>query len=152
MKLLIVALLLFSLSATAVFAQDQLDDPWKAFSRWIQMVKDAEQTYKNRNGHYGDLATLRKAHLLDELVFEAGPSSPAKGKTNANFVRKQTVFKVTVSNNGEHFRAVIGNWCASTIVADDRGYERYGKELNNCPPVRLPLQDGPEGPIISVAR
>jgi len=68
MKLLIVALLLFSLSATAVFAQDQLDDPWKAFSRWIQMVKDAEQTYKNRNGHYGDLATLRKAHLLDELV------------------------------------------------------------------------------------
>ena len=152
MKLLIVALLLMSLSAPSVFAQDQLEDPWKAFSRWIEMVKGAEKAYRNKSGRYADLATLRKAHLLDELVFESDSSSAAKGATNANFVRKQTVIKVTVSNNGQHFRAVIGNWCASTIVADDRGYERFGTELNNCPPVRLPLQDGPDGPIISVAR
>ena len=152
MKLLIVALLLFNLTAPSIFAQDQLDEPWKAFSRWIEMVKGAEKAYRNKIGRYGDLASLRKAHLLRELVFESDSSSAAKGATNANFVRKQTVFKVTVSNNGQHFRAVIGNWCASTIVADDRGYERFGTELNNCPPVRLPLQDGPDGPIISVAR
>lgn len=152
MKLLTLALLLFNVSAPAMFAQDQLDNPWRTFSSWIQVVKGAEQSYKNRNGHYGDLAALRKAHLLDKLIFESDSSSGVRRKTDAYFVRKQTVFEVTVSNNGQHFRAVIGNWCASTIIADDRGYEQYVSELNNCPPVRLPQQDGPDGPIISIAR
>ena len=69
-------------------------------------------------------------------------------------VRKRTMFQVTVSKDGQHFRAVIGAKCASVIVADDRGNERYGgmSDIISCPPVRLPLLDGPEGPIISVAR
>jgi len=118
------------------------------------MVKGAERDYKNKNGRYGDLAALRKAHLLDRLVFESDSSSDASGKADANFVRKRTMFQVTVSKDGQHFRAVIGAKCASVIVADDRGNERYGgmSDIISCPPVRLPLLDGPEGPIISVAR
>src|SRR5438874_11091899 len=55
-------------------------------------------------------------------------------------VRKRTMFQVTVSKDGQHFRAVIGAKCASVIVADDRGNERYGgmSDIISCPPVRLP--------------
>jgi hypothetical protein len=154
MKSLTLVLLIFSVFAPTVFAQDQSEDPWKAFSRWIEMVKAAERDYKNKNGRYGDVAALRKAHLLDRLVFESDSSSGATGKADANFVRRRTVFQVTVSNDGQHFRAVIGNWCASGIEVDDRGYGFYEGMIDkiSCPPVRLPLLDGPEGPIISVAR
>jgi len=154
MKWLTVAVLIFSVFAPTVFAQDQSEDPWRVFSRWIEMVKGAERDYKNKNGRYGDLAALRKAHLLDRLVFESDSSSDASGKADANFVRKRTMFQVTVSKDGQHFRAVIGAKCASAIVADDRGNERYGgmSDIISCPPVRLPLLDGHEGPIISVAR
>ena len=161
MKRLTVALLLFSVFGSTVFAQsgEPSEDPWTVFSGWIEMVKGAERDYKNKNRRYGDLAALRKAHLLDRLVF--GSDSLAgfslllgsSGKVDSNFVRKRTVFQVTVSKDGQHFRAVIGAWCASAIVADDRGNERYGgmDDIISCPPVRLPLLDGPEGPIISVA-
>jgi hypothetical protein len=156
MKRLTVALLLFSVFGPTVFAQsgEPSEDPWAVFSGWIEMVKGAERDYKNKNGRYGDLAALHKAHLLDRLVFESDSLAGASGKADSNFVRKRTVFQVTVSKDGQHFRAVIGAWCASAIVADDRGNERYGgmSDIISCPPVRLPLLDGPEGPIISVAR
>src|ERR1700686_4028792 len=154
-KRLPVALLLFSVLGPAVFAQSGVpsEHPWSVFSGWIEMVKGAERDYKNKNRRYGDLAALRKAHLLDRLVFESDSLAGASGKADSNFVRKRTVFQVTVSKDGQHFRAVIGAWCASAIVADDRGNERYGgmDDIISCPPVRLPLLDGPEGPIISVA-
>jgi hypothetical protein len=158
-KSLTVALLVFSVFTPTVFAQtvesdEQAEHPFRVFSAWIEMVKGAERDYKNKNGRYGDLAALRKAHLLDRLVFESDSSAGASGKTDSNFVRKRTVFQVTVSKDGQHFRAVIGAWCASGIVADDRGNERYGgmSDIISCPPVRLPLLDGPEGPIIAIAR
>ena len=74
MKWLTVAVLIFSVFAPTVFAQDQSEDPWRVFSRWIEMVKGAERDYKNKNGRYGDLVALRKAHLLRRLVFESGSS------------------------------------------------------------------------------
>ena len=153
MKWLTVALLLFSVLAPTVFAQDQSEDPSRAFSRWIETVTAAERDYKNKNDRYGDLAALRKAHFLDRLVFESDSSSGASGRVDANFVPKHTLFQVTVSADGHHFRAVIGVNCTSTMVeVDDRGNPRYGMERISCPPVRLPLVDSPEGPTISVAR
>ena len=148
MKRLTVALLLFSVFGPTVFAQsgEPSEDPWAVFSGWIEMVKGAERDYKNKNRRYGDLAALRKAHLLDRLVFESDSLAGASGKVDSNFVRKGTVFQVTVSKDGQHFRAVIGDF-ARAIVADDRGNEQLISYL----PVRLPLLDGPEGPIISVA-
>ena len=149
MKRLTVVLLLFSVFGPTVFAQSGVpsEDAWTVFSGWIEMVKGAERDYKNKNRRYGDLAALRKAHLLDRLVFESDSLAGASGKADSNFVRKRTVFQVTVSKDGQHFRAVIGEWCARAIEADDMGNE----QLISCPPVRLPLLDGPEGPIISVA-
>src|SRR5260370_15125618 len=154
MKWLKCALLIFSVFSPTVFAQDESeDDPFRVFTRWIEMVRGAERDYRNKNGRYADLAALRKAHLLDRLVFESDSSDPSV-KADANFVRKRTVFQVAVSNDGQHFSAVIGNWCTSTMVkVDDRRKGKYGmSETISCPPVRLPVLDSPEGPIISVAR
>src|SRR6266496_6833949 len=124
MKWLTVAVLIFSVFAPTVFAQDQSEDPWRVFSRWIEMVKGAEKDYRNKNGRYGDLAALRKAHLLDSLVFESHSSAGASGIVDANFVPKRTLFQVTVSADGQHFRAVIGVKCSSTMIeADDMGTE-----------------------------
>ena len=107
-----------------------------------EMVKVAERDYKNKNGRYGDLSALRKAHFLRNLVFEAGSSADARAKAQANFVPKSTLFQVTVSEDGQHFRAVIGEKC--TVSADDRGDE--GSECYHCGPLHpLPdLKDSPE--------
>ena len=156
MKRLTTALLVFSVFGPPVFAQsvesaEQAD--FRVFSGWLGMVKGAEKDFKNKNGRYGDLVALRKAHLLRSLVFESDSSAVANGKLDANFVPKRTLFQVTVSADGQHFRAVIGVKCTSTMIdADDTGYVRYGvSDAISCPPVRLPLLDSPEGPIISVS-
>src|SRR5207244_10591090 len=47
MKSLTVALLLFSVFAPAGFAQDHSEDPWRVFSRWIELVNGAEEDYRN---------------------------------------------------------------------------------------------------------
>jgi hypothetical protein len=107
------------------------------------MVKGAETDYKNKNGRYGNLATLRKAHLLRSLVFESGSSAAPKGKSQGNFVPKDTLFQVTVSGNGQHFRAVIGDNCAS-LNADDTG-----ASVGAQPPVIRDFQDSPEGLIFA---
>ena|ERR1700733_6484240 len=109
MKRLTVALLLFGVFGPTVFAQSGVpsEHPWSVSSGWIEMVKGAERDYKSKNRRYGDLAALRKAHLLDRLVFESDSLAGASGKVDPNFVRKRTVFQVTVSKDGQHFRAVI---------------------------------------------
>src|SRR5260370_6168160 len=122
MKWLKVALLIFSVFAPTVFAQDESeDDPFRVFTRWIEMVRGAERDYRNKNGRYADLAALRKAHLLDRLVFESESSDPIV-QADANFVPKRTVLQVAVSNDGQHLSAVTINWITTTIVAvDDTG-------------------------------
>ena len=149
MKWLTVAVLIFSVFAPTVFAQDQSEDPWRVFSRWIEMVKGAERDYKNKNGRYGDLAALRKAHLLDRLVFESDSSSDASGEADANFVRKRTLFQVTVSEDGQHFSAVIGEHCAR-VDADDMG--QGGSWCCHCESDHLlpDFEDSPAGPIIAI--
>ena len=150
MKWLTVAVLIFSVFAPTVFAQDQSEDPWRVFSRWIEMVKGAERDYKNKNSRYGDLVALRRAHLLRRLVFESGSSVGARGKAQANFVRKSTLFQVTVSEDGQHFSAVIGEYCAR-VDADDMG--QGGSWCCHCEsPYLLPdFEDSPAGPIIAIA-
>src|SRR5262245_43922279 len=91
-KRVTVALLVFSVFTPAVFAQsvealsfEQAQHRLRMFSGWLEMVKGAERDYKNKNGRYGDLATLRKAHLLRSLFFESGSSAAPKGKSQDNF-------------------------------------------------------------------
>jgi len=140
-----------NVSTPTVFAQSgEQTDRQRIFSGWLEMVKSAESVYEEKNGRYGDLTALRKAHLLRSLVFESGTSAAPKGKSQDNFVPKGTLFQVTVSANGQHFRAAIGDKCVS-ISASDRGRKgssppRYFLEILRD------IQDGPDGPIISVAR
>ncbi len=84
--------------------QTDLQELW---SGWLQKVEGAERDYKNKNGRYGDLAALRKAHLLRSLVFEPCSSAGASGKARVNFIPKSTLIQVTVSEDGQHFDAVI---------------------------------------------
>jgi hypothetical protein len=157
MKTVTVALLVFSVFAPTVFAQcvepmslEQNQHRIRVYSTWLEVLKSAESVYKEKNGLYGNLAALRKAHLLRSLVFESGSSASARGKAQGNFVPKGTLFQVTVWADGQHFRAAIGDKCVS-VVSYDPGRKgssppRYGLEILRD------IQDGPDGPIISVAR
>ena len=82
-------------------------DLQKLWSGWLQKVEGAERDYKNKNGRYGDLSALRKAHLLRSLVFEPCSSAGAAGKARVNFIPKRTLIRVTVSEDGQNFDAVI---------------------------------------------
>ena len=138
-----------NVSTPTVFVQSsEQTDRQRIFSGWLEMVKGAERDYKNKNGRYGDLAALRKTRLLHSLVFESGSSAAPNGRSQATFVPKSTLFQVTVSSNGQHFRAVVGDKCV-TVDADDT--QVYLLEVLPGRAIR-DFQDGPEGPIVSVAR
>lgn len=68
--------------------QTDLERVW---SGWLRKVESAERDYKNENGRYGDLAALRKAHLLRSLVFEPCSSTGASGEPKANLVPPQHI-------------------------------------------------------------
>jgi hypothetical protein len=111
MKRLTVALLLFAIFASTVFAQSDehaKKDRHRVIAGWLAMIKTAETKYKGKYGRYGDLADLRKAHLLDALVFESDSSAGTHSNVGANYVPKSALFQVTVSEHGQHFRAVVG--------------------------------------------
>ena len=158
MNRLTVALLVVSVFTPSVFAQsvqwvesgEQHEHRFRILSDWLEMVKGAERHYKNKNGRYGDLAALRKAHLLDGLVFESDSSAGVSGKVDTKFVPKRTLFEVTVSEHGQHFTAVIREYCVN-VNADD-----MGGEWSVCccwsPFLHRDFDDSPEGPIIAIAR
>ena len=155
MKRLTVSLLVFSVFTPTVFAQsvesvEQAEHRLRIFSGWLEMVKGAERDYKNKNGRYGDLVALRRAHLLRSLVFESGSSAGARGKAQVNFVRKSTLFQVTVSEDGQHVSPVIGEHCAR-VDADDMG--QGGSWCCHCGSRHLlpDFEDSPAGPIIAIA-
>ena len=82
-------------------------DLQRLWSGWLRKVEGAERDYKDKNGRYGDLAALRKAHLLGSLVFESCSSTNASGEPKANFVPKSTLIQVTLSEDRQNFHAVI---------------------------------------------
>jgi hypothetical protein len=152
-KRLTIVLLAFSVLTPSVFAQtvesvEAAEHRLRLFSAWLTIVKGAEQDYKNENGRYGDLAALRKAHFLRKLVFESDSTGPSD-KAQAKFVPKRTLFQVTASEDGQHFRAVIGEKCLN-VNADDMG--REWSMSCGSPILHRDFEDSPEGPIISVAR
>ena len=124
-----VALLVFGVFTPTVFAQcvetmsfDQAHHRLRMFSGWLEMVKDAESVYKEKNGRDGNLAALRKAHLLRGLVFESDSSAAPKGGSQDNSVSQDTRFQVTVSANGQHFKVVIGDMWVGVSGADETGF------------------------------
>ena len=136
MKRLTVALLLFSVFAPTVFAQSaEQEERDKIFSAWREIVSGAERDYKNKNGRYGDLAALRKAHLLRSLVVESC-SSAASGIATGNFVPKSTLIDAVVSADGQFF---------FVMILEHSG-RCFGPPMYNLMP---DLQDSPEGPMIA---
>jgi|SRR5215472_2999043 len=133
-------------STVAPFVEQR--DRLTEFSAWLEMVKGAERDYKNKNRRYGDLAALRKAHLLRSLVFESGSSEGSTSCTaEANFVPKSTLFQVTVSADGQHFGALIGDQCVS-VNTDDMGVE-WSTSCYASPLLHRDFQDSPEGLIFA---
>jgi hypothetical protein len=82
-------------------------DLQKLWSGWLRKVEGAEEDYKNKNGRYGNLADLRKAHLLRSLVFEPCSQVGTDRKAKANLVPKTTLIQVTVSADGQRFDSAI---------------------------------------------
>ena len=117
-------------------------DLQRLWSGWLQKVEGAERYYKNKNGRFADLGALRKAQLLRSLVFEPCSSAAASGKAKPNFVPKSTLIQVAVSEDGQHFDAVIVDGTGHCHVP----LKRF------VPPPDFPLQrdfdDSPEGPIL----
>jgi hypothetical protein len=135
-----------NVSTPSSFAEQK--DRLSVISAWREMVKSAERDYKHKNGRYGDLAALRKAHFLRGLVFESCSSEGASRKARANFVPMSTLIQVTVSEDGQHF---------DLAIVDDPGHcwrPVYLLEVLPGLPGRKirDFEDSPEGPIISVAR
>ena len=154
MKWLTVAVLILGTFLATVFAQPEPMEPatrdrLRALSGWLRLIRPAENKYKSQHGVYGDLAALRNAHLLDALIFESDSSAGTHSEAEANFVPNGTIFQVTVSEDGQHFRARIREGCVS-VEANDTGSLGSGF----CLPSRAfprDLNDGPEGPIIVIS-
>ena len=120
---------------TPIQTAQEADRQKRVRSGWLRKVEDAERDYKNKNGRYGNLAALRKAHLLRSLIFEPCSSTGADGETKVNFVPKSTLIQVTVSGDGQHFDAVIV----------DGARHCYGP----LEPIIMPdFEDSPEGPTL----
>ena len=153
---------IFASTASAQSARQATKDRLKLFSGWLEIVNKAERNFKATHGRYGDLDDLRKAQLLDALVFESDSSAGDHGTTSCPKTCAWVGnWLLTVSSDGRSFRAMIGVGCMS-LQADDTG--DIGEESMGCrppmlsppdrfPPSPFPLplpQDGPEGPIIVV--
>lgn len=112
-------------------------DVQKLWSGWLRKVEGAEKDYKNKNGRFGKLADLRKAHLLRSLVFEPCSSASANGKAKTNFVPKTTLIRVTVSEDGQQFDSVIV----------DGGENCYRPQQHRAPQLPSPIYwDSPPTP------
>lgn len=145
MKRLTVALLMLALLTPPVFAQSvEQRKRLRAFAGWLVIVRGAENNYKAKHGRYGELTDLRNAHLLDALVFESDSSSGTQDESETNFVPQSTLFQVTVSEDGQHFRAAI----ADDLFCVGRSADESGGGSGYCHRQVLP-QDGPEGPIVA---
>jgi len=148
-KWLTVVVLIIGAFSSTVFAgcadaKQLLND---RFRLWLQFVTVAESQYKSTHGHYGDLTDLRKAHLLDQLVFESDSPASGHGESAFNYVPKTTSFQVIVSGEGQHFKALIQEPSVSVDI-DEMGY--WSINGISCGPTRLPLLDSPAGPIIAI--
>lgn len=111
-------------------------DLQKLWSGWLRKVEGAEKDYKNKNGRFGGLDDLRKAHLLRNLVFEPCSSAGANRKAKANFVPKTTVIQVTVSEDGQRFDSVVV----------DGGERCYRPQNHPAPPQQPIYWDSPPTP------
>jgi type II secretory pathway pseudopilin PulG len=148
-KTLTVALLILGIFASTALAQSGeqvMKDRRQVFRGWLGTVRAAEDKYKSKHGRYGDLTALREAHMLD-LVFES--DEPTETGPVTNLVPKSTHFEVTVSGEGEHYKVSIyeswGEWSVGVFVD--------GKSSGWCVghTTEVPLEDGPDGPLLSLA-
>ena len=147
MKRLTVALLL----ASTVFAQSApqaIKDRHKVLAGWLGVVRGAESKFKSKHGVYGDLTALREAHLLDTFVFES--DKPTESVPDTNLIPKSTHFEVTASGDSEHYKVSIweslNEWSVS-VSGDDLG--GGGSGVGHI--LEMPVEDGPEGPLLSLA-
>jgi hypothetical protein len=94
------------------------------------MVRVAENKYKSTHGYYAALSQLRKAHLLDELVFESDSPRNPQSRSAANYVPTTTIFEIILSSDGQHFRASIHEKAASVAAGEQAaGRSSAGRSL-----------------------
>jgi len=151
MKRLTGALLILGIFASTALGQSVeqvMKDRRMVLFGWISAIRSAESKYKNEHDIYADLNALRDAHLLGALVFES--DKPTGTGPAANFVPKATHFEVTASSDGKHFSVEIRERLdvgTVGVFADETG----GGSMQ-CSPPQVPfIEDGPEGPLISLA-
>jgi hypothetical protein len=92
-------------SAFAQFPEQVAMKRHRVLRGWLVTVRAAESNYKTKYGVYGDLAALRRAHLLDSLVFES--DKPTESVRDTNLVPESTNFEVTASGDGKHYQVSI---------------------------------------------
>jgi type II secretory pathway pseudopilin PulG len=150
----IVALLIVGTLASTVLAQSTeqvIKDRRQIFVGWLGIINNAETKYKSKHGVYGNLTALRHAHLLDALVFE--PNAPSQGPPDSNRIPTSTGFQVTVSSDGQHYKVAIRERLVDVgnigLFADEASTEWMVGRPTQVPRDR---EDGPEGPMPSVAR
>jgi hypothetical protein len=129
---LTVALLISTVIASTVFAQSaeqEIKDRVRDFSGWVEIVKTAERQFKRKHDVYGNLTALRKAHLLDALVFESDDPVYAYADNGRDtcVIPKDTIFQLTVSSDGQHYQVEIHGVVGSktlTLFADETSTDR----------------------------
>jgi hypothetical protein len=147
---LTIAVLILGASST-VFAQSPervIRDRHKLFASWLGIVRTAESQYSHKHGVYGNLAASRDGQLLRELVFASDTSQ--EDASNQNLVPTTTDFQVTVSRHGRHYQVAIRETLVDvgrvSLLATENSTEWM------VPAQTRDLEDGPEGPLPSVAR
>jgi hypothetical protein len=149
-KRLTVAFLVLSIFASTVFAQsadEVIKVRLRVFVGWLEIVKTAESKYKSEHGVYGDLTALRDAHLVDALVFAS--STPRETAPDSSLIPKSTYFQVTASIDGQHYKIAIQERLDVGNVSLSADEVSTGWGISHPP--HLPQEDGPEGPLISLA-
>jgi type II secretory pathway pseudopilin PulG len=125
-KTLIVVLLVLGIFTSAVLAQSAEQvrrERQRVLCGWLRTVRAAESKYKVEHGVYGDLTALRRAHLLDSLVFES--DEPTESLPDTNLVPENTHFEVTASSDGKHYQVWI-----SEEITEELSIGVYGNEIS----------------------
>lgn len=152
MKRLTVAVLILGTFSSTGFTQSTeqvIRDRHRVFVGWLGMVRTAEFKYRSRHGAYGNLTALRDAHLLDAFVFETRPSP--ESPPDSTLIPTSTSFQVTVSSDGQHYHVAIRERLVDVGNIGLSAGEASTEWMVARQP-HLSYEDGPEGPLPSLAR
>jgi hypothetical protein len=149
------AVLILGIFASTALAQSEqvVTDRHRILANWLGTVRAAETKYKSKYGVYADLTGLRNAHLLEDLIFES--DKPTETAADANRVPKSTLFEVTASSDGKHYKVSICEVYEEVLgepsICSQGDEMSTGFSKGRRQPLQVPLpDDSPDGPILSL--